>query len=180
MEDTISITVKLRNGGEAMYVTPISYDRYADIWNEEKAKLHNYPTIEFFPKIPLELQRGEERFFHNLQLNYLKYTRAATAFINNLKNSIRQFTGSNVFHPRFKDWTWDLGWYSIGIELENKWFYAHEVFPHTFHINGCLEIDWGESEPYSYWNDNYLTPSSKWIEQRLEDDFQCWGYTKEQ
>lgn len=171
MPDTISVQIKLR-GSEALYATPVSIRS----WWIKDSKLHIYSTIEFFPKIPWELKQGEGgNKFHNLQLWYTRLTRAIKAFLEIFPDNIRKFTGRNVFHEYFKHWTWDWGGRYVNIELNNDWFYATDIFPYTLHINGNIEVDYKNSSEYIDW-EGYLSPSSKWVEERLKEDFHCWGY----
>ena len=59
MEDSIYVKLNLRNGGEGVYVTPVS--RYITYKNRSKNILRFYPPIEFFPNIPWQLKyQGEE------------------------------------------------------------------------------------------------------------------------
>lgn len=54
--------------------------------------------------------------------------------------------------------------------MEKDWFYCREVYPVTFHIEGNIEI----VDEQGYWEETYLTPTAKWIEERLAEEG---GYT---
>jgi len=177
MEDTISLTIKLR-GGEALYITPVSYD-----WSGENNKFRIYPTLEFLPSIPWALKRGSyENKLHNSQLWYSKITRTTKAFLEMFPDNIKRLTGSNVFHPWFKNWTWDWGIYYINKELNNDWFYAVDIFQadEPLHLRGNIEVDWSNASKYITWDIGYLSPSSLWVEKRLREKFHVWTFDKEE
>lgn len=177
MEDTISLTVKLR-GGEALYITPVSYD-----WGGEGNRFHIYPTIEFLPNIPSVLKRSSYDYKSpNLQLLYSKITRTTKAVIDVLFDNVQKLTGANVFHPWFKNWTWDWGFYYIDRELRNDWFYAVEVFQSNepLHLRGNIEVDWSSTSKYISWDIGYLSPSSLWVEERLKEEFHVWTFNQEE
>lgn len=176
MEDTISLTVSLR-GGEALYVTPVSYD-----WSGEDNKFHIYSTLEFLPSIPSSLKtysHHAENKLHNLQLWGSKIIEATKVFFEVFPDNIRRLTGSNVFHPWFKNFTWDWRVYEINKELTNDWFYAVDIFQfyEPLHFRGNIEIDWSNTSKYINWESiGYLSPSSLWVEERLKEEFHVWTY----
>lgn len=179
MEDTISLQVKLR-GGEAMYVTPVSFD-----WSMEANKFHIYNTLEFLPRISFCLQHFAYRHkYHSLQLwcfRFNKLIRAAKVPVDIFFDNIRNFTGANVFDSWFPNRTWEW-WdkYLVGKALNHNWFYAVDIFPETLHIEGNIEVDWSNVDRYISWGDDsyvgYLPPSSLWIEERLKENFNWWGH----
>lgn len=183
MEDTVSLQVKLR-GGEAMYVTPISFD-----WGMEDNKFRTYDTIEFLPRISFCLQHFAYRHkYHSLQLwcfRLTKLVRAAKVPVDIFLDNIRSFTGSNVFDSWFPNRTWKW-WdkYLVDKELTHNWFYAVNVFPYTLHLEGNIEVDWSNVNKYINWGDDsyigYLPPSSLYIEERLKERFHVWTFDEEE
>lgn len=167
MPDTISTQVKLRSfNGEGLWVTPVSYV-FCDFWEEPKNRnrLRLYDTPEFKPFI-------DDFLKHPAHHNYLHFPNLLRLyFLEAIKISIRQiisnagyFFGRAVFDSSFsrKSW-WHNVYYYVKWGLEKDWFYCREVYPVTFHIEGNIEI----ADEYSYWEEIYLTPSKKWIEERL-------------
>lgn len=183
MENTVSLKVKLC-GGEAMYVTPVSFD-----WSMEDNKFRKYETIEFLPRIPYCLQLFAHRHkYPLLQLGYFKFIKllkAAKVPVNIFLNNIQNFTGLNVFDSWFPNRTWQW-WdeYLVDRELTHDWFYAVNVFPHTLHLKGNIEVDWSNVDKYISWGDNsyvgYLPPSSLYIEERLKERFHVWTFDDEE
>lgn len=180
MENTISLTVKLC-GGEALYITPVSYD-----WSGEDNKFHIYPTIEFLPNISEILRRSSyENHLHNFQLwrfRLTKLARTAKVVAEIFLDNFPRFTGANVFHPWFKNITWEW-WdsYLVSKELSHDWFYAVDVFQpdELLHLRGNIEVDWSNVSKYIAWDFSYLSPSSLWVEERLKEEFHVWTYDKE-
>lgn len=183
MEDTVSLEVKLR-GGEAFYITPVSFD-----WSMEHNKFHIYDTLEFLPRISFCLQHFANRHkYHSLQLWYFrlsKLVKAAKVPIDIFLDNIQRFTGSNVFDSWFPNRTWEW-WdrYLVGRELNHRWFYAVDVFAHTLHLEGNIEVDWSNVDKYISWGDDsyigYLPPSSLYIEERLKGRFHVWTFDDEE
>jgi len=185
MEDTVSLEVNLR-GGEAMYVTPVSYQ-----YHDKSSKFRVYDTLDFLPRIPWALKYDKDtNKFHFLQLwcfRLSKLVRAAKVPVDIFLSNIRSFTGSNVFDSWFQNRTWEW-WdrYLIDRELNHDWFYAVDVFQpyEPLHIEGNIEVDWSNVEKYVSWGDDsyigYLPPSPLWIEERLKEKFHVWTYDKEE
>lgn len=181
MEDTISLTVKLR-GGEALFITPVSYD-----WSGKDNRLYTYNTLEFLPNIPGVL-KGEyirPNTFHVLNLwkhRVNKVSRAVRVFIDIFLDNIKDFTGANVFHSWFQNRTWYWGVYPISKELNNDWFYAVNIFQpdEPLYLKGNIEIDWLAAPKYFTWDIGYLSPSSLWVEERLREEFHVWTFDKEE
>lgn len=183
MENTVSLEVKLR-GGEAMYVTPVSFD-----WSMEDNKFCKYETIEFLPRVPWCLQMFADRHkSHLLQLwsfRLVKLLKAANVPVDIFLSNLKSFTGSNVFDSWFPNriWRW-WDYYLVDIELTHNWFYAVNVFPHTLHFEGNIEVDWSNVDKYISWGDStyvgYLPPSSLWVEERLKERFHVWTFDDEE
>lgn len=181
MEDTISLTVKLR-GGEALFITPVSYD-----WGGEDNKFHLYPTLEFLPNIPYVL-KGNYIIPNNFHVfNLWKYratkiSEAVKVFINIFLDEFKDFIGSNVFDSWFQNRTWDWGYYCVSKELSHDWFYAVDIFQpyEPLHLVGNIEVDWSRASKYITWDIGYLSPSSLWVEERLKKEFHVWTFDKEE
>lgn len=184
MEDIVSLEVNLR-GGEAMYVTPVSFD-----WSMEDNKFYIYDTLEFLPRISFCLQNFAYRHkYHSLQLwcfRLNKLIKAAKVPVDIFFDNIQRFTGSNVFDSWFPNRTWEW-WdnYLVSKELSHKWFYAVDIFQpyEALHIEGNIEVDYSNVDKYIDWDDDstsYLLPSSLWIEERLKEKFHVWIYDKEE
>lgn len=183
MEDTVSLEVKLR-GGEAFYITPVSFD-----WGMEDNKFRIYDTIEFLPKIPWCLQMFTERHrYHLVQLwtfRLNKLVKAANVPIDRFLHNLQSFTGSNVFDSWFPNRNWEW-WdkYLVDRELTHSWYYAVDVFSHTLHLEGNIEVDWSNVDKYISWGNTsyvgYLPPSSLYIEERLKERFHVWTFDDEE
>lgn len=170
MEDTITIQVKLRNGNEGVWVTPVSY-MSCDFWEEpeDRNKIRLYDTPEFFPNISYELKQSAHdnlsHFPNLLRLYFCELIKTSTKQL--LRNS-KYFFGSAVFDSSFsrQSW-WDDVYFYTKRALEKDWFYCREIYPVTFHIDGNIELL--ESPGDRYWEDSYLAPNKKWIEKRLAE-----------
>jgi len=183
MEDIISLEVKL-HGGEAFYITPVSYQ-----YHNKDSKFRRYNTIEFLPRIPWALKHdGYTKKYHYLQLwcfRFCKLVKAARVPVDIFLDNIQSFTGSNVFDSWFPNRTWEW-WdkYLVDRELTHSWFYAADVFSHTLHLEGNIEVDWSNVDKYISWGDDsyigYLPPSSLYIEERLKERFHVWTFDEEE
>lgn len=175
MEDSLYLKLNLRNGGEGVYVTPVS--RYITYEDRSKNILRFYPPIEFSPNIPWQLKyQGEEDKWESLKVNMGRGISLLKNVLDCNLSSLDCFFGSNVFHEYFSYQTWDFGLsrYEIHKYLESDWYYAAEVFPFLLHFYGNLEFDfYGVAS--KYFEDASVKPSSLWVEEKLKDRFHVWA-----
>jgi len=171
MKDTITTQVKLKSfNGEGLWVTPVSYV-FCDYWegHKDKNKLRFYNSPEGFPPfIDYFLQSpSEDKLSHFPNLYRLRLCEAIKAVSLRLISNSRHFFGKAVFDKSFsrRSW-WDLVYHTIQRSLEKPWFYCREVYPVNFHIEGNIEL----VDENHYWEEGYLTPTSKWIEERLAEE----------
>lgn len=175
MENTINTQVKLKSfNGEGLWVTPVSYV-FCDFWEDPKDKNKlmlytspegNYPFIDYFLQSP-----SENNYSHFPNLLRLYLWEAIKVSIEQIISNSKYFFGSVVFDSSFssRSW-WDYVYYYAQKALERNWFYCREVYPITFHIEGNIEL----VDEHHYWEETYLTPTAKWIEERLAEKD---GYT---
>lgn len=167
MEDIITAQIKLRSfNGEGLWVTPVSYV-FCDFWEEPKDrnKLKLYNTPEFPPFIDDFLKHpAHHNYLHFPNLLRLYFWEALKISTKQVISNSKYFFGNAVFDSSFsrRSW-WNNIYYYTRWGLEKDWFYCREVYPVTFHIKGTISI----VDEFSYWEENYLTPSKKWIEERL-------------
>ena len=171
MKDAITTQVKLKSfNGEGLWVTPVSYV-FCDYWKERKNKNKlrlytspegHYPYIDFYLQSP-----SEDNTCHFPNLYRLCLCEAVKAATLQLISNSKDFFGSAVFDESFsrRSW-WNLVYHSIQRSLEKPWFYCRGVYPVTFHIEGNIEL----IDENNYWEEGYLTPTSKWIEERLGEE----------
>jgi len=169
MEDIITTQVKLKSfNGEGLWVTPVSY-MSCDYWGENKLRL--YHTLEF----PPDIDRGSvlkdsahNNFSHFPKLFWLYSCDVIKSVTQQLFSNCENFFGVAVFDRVFsrRSW-WNNVYYSIQSSLEKDWFYCKEVYPVNFHIEGNIELvrELGEG----YWDEIYLTPTDRWVEERLAE-----------
>lgn len=167
MENIITTQIKLRNfDGEGFWVTAVSYTPH-DFWEEpkdrNKLKLYNTPEfppfIDFYLKVP-----AKTKYSHFPNLLRLYFWEAVKTSTKQVISNSKYFFGSAVFNSSFskRSW-WDNVYYYTFRALEKDWFYCREVYPVTFHIEGNIEL----VDEHHYWEETYLTPTAKWIEERL-------------
>jgi hypothetical protein len=171
MKNTITTQVKLKSfNGEGLWVTAVSYmpcDYWEDPKNKNKLKLYtspegSYPYIDFYLQSP-----SEDNICHFPNLYRLCLCEAVKAATLQLISNSKNFFGNAVFDECFsrRSW-WSLVYYSIQRSLEKPWFYCREVYPINFHIEGNIEL----VDENNYWEEGYLTPTPKWIEERLAEE----------
>lgn len=174
MRDIINTQVKLRSfNGEGLWVTPISYV-FCDFWEDaqDRNRLMLYDTPEFSPHIDEVLKHSAHNdCWHFPNLLKLYIWEAIKISTRQLIFNSKYFFGSAVFDSHFsrRSW-WDNVYFYTKWGLEKDWFYCREVYPVTFHIEGNIEI----VDAQNYWEEIYLTPTKKWIEERLAEKD---GYT---
>lgn len=169
MKDTITTQVRLKSfKGEGLWVTAVSY--YSCSFLDNKLhKLRLYDTPEFFPNIPNTLKDDMYyRYNHYPKLFYLYLYEGLKALVNQLIYNSTNYFGEAVFDRVFsrRCW-WDDIHYRINKALSKDWFYCVDVYQATFHIEGNIELV--EDLGNSYWDEIYLTPTDKWIEERLAE-----------
>ena len=175
MEDSLYIKLNLRNGGEGVYVTPVS--RYITYENWSKNTLRFYPSLEFSPDIPHRLKyQGDDDRWESLKVGIGRCFNLLKNVLDCNLSSFNCFFGSNVFYEYFSYQTWDFGLsnYELHKYLESDWYYATEVFPYLLHFDGNLRLDfYGEAN--KYFEDVTIKPSSLWVEEKLKDRFHVWA-----
>jgi hypothetical protein len=170
MLDTISTQVKLKSfNGEGLWVTPVSYvfcDHWEDVKDRNKLRLYtspegHYPYIDFGLQSP-----SEDNICHFPNLGRLCLYEAVRAATLQLISNSKNFFGSAVFDDYFprRSW-WSLVYHSIQRSLEKPWFYCREVYSVNLHIEGNIEL----VDENNYWEETYLIPTAKWIEERLAE-----------
>ena len=170
MPDTVPTQVKLKSfNGEGLWVTPISYV-FCDFWEDPryKNKLKLYNTPEFPPFIDTYLkQPSYDNHSHFPSLLKLYFRETIITVTKQLLSNSKYFFGSAVFDSCFsrRSW-WNDVYYYTRRALEKDWFYCREEYPVTFHIEGNIELE----DENNYWEETYLTPSKKWIEERLAEN----------
>ena len=169
MKDIINAQIKLRSfNGEGLWVTPVSYV-FCDFWEDPKDKnrLMLYDTPEFSPHIAEVLKHSaHNNCLHFPNLLRLYIWEAIKMSTRQLISNSKYFFGSAVFDSYFsrRSW-WDNVYFYTRWGLEKDWFYCREVYPVTFHIEGNIEI----IDEQDYWEEIYLTPTKKWVEERLAE-----------